>query len=129
MFDDALRPTGIRATQLGLLLAMRGAGTQTITALAELLVMDRTTLSRNLKPLENQGLVRIECGEDRRVRTVATTPAGCRAVERALPLWAAVQERIVTGVGEDRYARLISDLSETVAVTRDAGDRAGSKPH
>ncbi len=69
LYEDALRPTGLRATQFTLLVATRVMGTATISGLAKGLVMDRTTLTRNMKPLEKHGFIRITPGkEDRRER-------------------------------------------------------------
>src|SRR6476659_8600571 len=70
LYDDALRPAGVRTTQFTLLNAIRIAGPATVRRLATTVVMDRTTLTRDLRPLERQGLVLIEPGEDRRERKV-----------------------------------------------------------
>src|SRR5688572_31775668 len=64
LYDDILRPSGLRATQFSLLMLIRGAGRLQLTELAEAAVMDRTTLKRNLALLEREGLVRIEPGDD-----------------------------------------------------------------
>jgi DNA-binding transcriptional ArsR family regulator len=68
LYDEYIRPSGLRATQLTLLMALHQAGPVTITALSEILLMDRTTLTRDLKPLERQGLV----SRDRRGRPQET---------------------------------------------------------
>ena len=70
LYDDALRPAGILATQLPLLIATGRLERVTISQLAEAMVMDRTTLTRNLRPLERDGLVRTKPGKDRRVREI-----------------------------------------------------------
>src|SRR4051812_38930012 len=75
LYDEVMRPTGLRATQFSLLSVVWIAGRISITALAEAAVMDRTTLKRNLELLERAGLVRIQPGEDARVREVSLTPA------------------------------------------------------
>ncbi len=67
LYDEVLQPSGLRATQFNLLVAIALAGEAPVTRLADALVMDRTTLTRNLKPLESQGLITIEAGTDRRV--------------------------------------------------------------
>ncbi len=94
------------------------AGPETIGRLAERLVMDRTTLTRDLKPLEREGLVEIVQGEDRRTRTVTLTKRGREALARALPLWKKAQARIVEDLGEERLRSLLADLSHTVSVIR-----------
>src|SRR5919106_4818042 len=66
LYDDALRPSGLRCTQFSLLTLLRASGTVAMTELAEDAVMDRTTLARNLDILEREGLVRVRPGEDAR---------------------------------------------------------------
>ncbi|MFQ5520815.1 MAG: MarR family winged helix-turn-helix transcriptional regulator [Candidatus Methylomirabilia bacterium] len=117
LYDEALRPTGLRVTQLTLLVAARRLEPVTVTRLAEATVMDRTTLTRDLKPLEREGFIRIEPGGDRRVREVTLTDQGRKALARALPLWEKAQSRVATGLGQARLRRLLSDLSATVALT------------
>ncbi len=115
LYEDALRPTGLRATQFTLLVATRVMGTATISGLAKVLVMDRTTLTRNLKPLEKQGFVRILPGkEDRREREVTLTITGQETLTEALPLWKTVQEAVIEALGQGRVTRLLKDLSATV---------------
>src|SRR3954469_8883577 len=73
MYDEFLRPSGLRSTQFSLLMLIRGEGPIRITDLAERAVMDRTTLKRNVELLEREGLARVEAGEDARVREVRLT--------------------------------------------------------
>lgn len=118
LYEDALRPTGLRATQFTLLVATRVMGTATINGLAQSLVMDRTTLTRNLKPLEKQSFIRIMPGkEDRREREVTLTLAGQEILSKALPLWKTVQGSVVESLGQNRVTRLIKDLSATIEMT------------
>ncbi len=115
LYEDALRPTGLRATQFSLLVAIRVMGTATINGLAKALVMDRTTLTRNLKPLEKHGFVRIMPGKgDRREREVTLTLTGQEILSEALPLWRTVQESVIEAMGQGRATRLLKDLSATV---------------
>jgi DNA-binding MarR family transcriptional regulator len=74
-------------------------GPTAINQLADRLVMDRTTLTRNLRLLTGHGWVRINSGEDRRTRIVALTAAGEGALMRALPLWKQAQAHMVGGMG------------------------------
>lgn len=118
MYDEALRPTGLRSTQMALLMAAQGAPCVTLCGLAELLVVDRTTLTRNLKPLEKKGLLRVECGEDRRARSVCITDSGVAVLKQAIPLWAEVQTKVVGSLGEDRFDRMVDDLGEAVRIAQ-----------
>ena len=76
--------------------------------------MDRTTLTRNLKPLEKQGLIRTIPGEDRREREITLTGTGQSILAKALPLWKRAQQQVAKELGGIRMARLLKDLSVTV---------------
>lgn len=117
-YDAALRPAGLRATQFTLLAVLAGKGPTPLTRLAELLVLDRTTLTRNLKPLTLRGLVQIGREEDERVRLVAITEPGRAVVEQALPHWREAQARVAGTLGQDRLAALFDDLSQLVETLR-----------
>ncbi len=114
IYDEALRPCGLRATQFGLLVALRVLAPVSVSALARKAVMDRSTLTRNLAPLERAGLVRTEPGEDRRVRMVSLTARGQRALARAYPSWRDAQTRAQTLLGEELSGDLIARLHTAV---------------
>ncbi len=118
LYDDALRPLGIQATQLTLLSGIAGAGArgQTMPRLTEMLAMDPTTLSRNLRPLEKAGLAVVGRAEkDRRVRIAKLTPAGERVLAEALPLWREAQDRVVAVLGAEEAADLRARFDATAA--------------
>lgn len=119
-YDGALRPLGLRATQFSLLAALATLGTVAMVPLAEALGMDRTTLTRNLKPLIAKGLVRLESDSDQRVRLVALTAEGAALYQQGLPKWREAQSRLVEGLGERRWARLIGDIGAAAGVAREA---------
>ncbi len=119
MYDQALRPSGLRATQLPLLIAAERAGTLGVGELAEQLVMDRTTLTRNLKPLLDRGLLESVAGADRRRRPIAITAQGRAALARALPYWREAQARMTGSLGRARWGRLIGDLRDTVDLVQE----------
>ena len=118
LFDEILQPTGLRVTQFALIAAITHFGPTTISHLAEIFSMDRTTLTRNLRPLERDGLINIRAGEDRRTRELTVTERGREAVVSAFPLWEKAQARIVNGLGQERFSSLLSHLSEVVSLTR-----------
>ncbi|HEX3036992.1 MAG TPA: MarR family winged helix-turn-helix transcriptional regulator [Thermodesulfobacteriota bacterium] len=118
LYDKALRPTGLRATQFSLLVAVKMFGQVTVTRLAKMGVMDRTTLTRNLKPLEKQGLINIESGEDKRERVVTITPKGIETLAKALPLWEKAQTRVIKGLGQERWSSVLNNLSEMVSLAK-----------
>ena len=111
LYDDALRPSGLRVTQFSLLVILQSNGPLSISVLAQQSGTDRTTLTRNAALLQSEGLVRIDSGADARVRMVSLTTAGTRAVEDAYPRWVAVQEALQKRVGTDVLGRLLRDLS------------------
>jgi DNA-binding MarR family transcriptional regulator len=90
---------------------------QTINEMAEQLELDRTTVTRNLKPLAQQGLLTIAPGSDQRTRVVTLTPEGEAALLRVLPLWEQTQAHMVEGIGEANASLLLTQLSETTAIT------------
>jgi DNA-binding MarR family transcriptional regulator len=102
-YDEALRPAGLRASQLAVLAAVAIDGSVSITALAQLLGMDRSTLSRNLGPLEKGGLVRIGEGW-RRSRTLEITKKGQSQLGKALPLWEKAQDGLRRKLGDQDWA-------------------------
>jgi DNA-binding MarR family transcriptional regulator len=114
LYDEALRPAGIRSTQFSLLTAVGGLGPVNVNALADQVVVDRTTLTRNLALLVRARLVAVEAGKDRRTRLATLTVKGRAALERALPLWEEVQGRIEKSVGAPRLERLRTDLGALV---------------
>lgn len=116
-YESVLHPTGLRGTQFSLLAAIEGAGSVTISRLAEWLIMDRTTFTRNLKPLVRNGWVRIAQGTDRRERVVTLTDRGREKLAEAWPLWRKAQERVVQQLGDRRWRRLLEDLSAAVDLT------------
>lgn len=117
MYDEALRPLGLHATQLTLLNAVTMCGEgATMPRLADILAMDQTTLSRNLRPLEKSGWIRIDRMEtDRRVRLARLTPDGERLLAGALPLWTQAHERVVAALGHDAALELRDRLDAVSA--------------
>jgi DNA-binding MarR family transcriptional regulator len=120
MYDDALKPSGLLATQYMVLVAIQKEQPATIGQLAETMVMDRTTLTRNLKPLEKSGLIVSGQGEDQRTHMVSLTLKGKAAVDKAFPLWRKVQGRVARTLGPKRLVHLLSDLKEAVVLLRDS---------
>lgn len=118
LYDEALRPIGLRVTQFGILGATMAMEPVTVSRLAEATVTDRTTLTRNLKLLEKQDLIRVNSGNDRREREVTLTDQGREAVAKAYPLWLKAQRHVVKSLGEERWQALRQELSAVVSLTR-----------
>jgi DNA-binding MarR family transcriptional regulator len=118
LYDEALRQTGLRVTQVSILGVTNRLGPVTVSRLAEATVTDRTTLTRNLKLLEKRGLIRVTTGNDRRQREVILTDRGHEALAKVYPLWKKVQTQVAKNFGEERVEGLLSDLGAVVAATR-----------
>lgn len=119
IYDDYMRSIGIRTTQMMLLMALELAGPVSVTCLSDFLMMDRTTLTRDMKLLEQQGLVSITKGEDRRKRYMALTSEGKALLAQALPLWEQAHTYVRTNLGEERHDSLLSHLSAVVKLKRE----------
>src|SRR5262249_53134931 len=88
VYNRALAPTGMRVTQYSLLLSLRGGAPIALSQLADVLDMDRTTLTRNLKPLTDAGWVEVERSpDDARVRLVTLTASGAEQLRAARGAW------------------------------------------
>ncbi|MET8449098.1 MarR family winged helix-turn-helix transcriptional regulator [Streptomyces sp. NPDC005209] len=110
-YDKALASVGLRATQFSILQKLSAHGEMTITNLAEMIAMDRTTMASNLKPLAREGLVTVEpSAADRRARIVTITPEGVSRMKAALPLWQEMQAQFEERFGVDDAARLRAAL-------------------
>jgi DNA-binding MarR family transcriptional regulator len=126
-YDELLRPLALEAAQLGVLAAVAHFGEDgaQIGGLADALGLDRTTLTRNLVPLEKAGLLRVaRSPTDARARIVVLTRAGERAIEEAFPLWQKAQQRVHDAFGKGRTEAIRGDLSELVSQLAEPGKPA-----
>lgn len=115
-YDQLFAPTGLRATQFAILSRLRHRGPMPINALANALVMDRTTLGRNILPLQRDGLIEVAAGpQDRRRRELRLTEAGVAAHRAGLAHWAEAQKRFSAVFGDARAAALRDLLREVSA--------------
>jgi DNA-binding MarR family transcriptional regulator len=113
MYDTVLAPTGLKSSQYGILLELnsRGADLPTVRELADELVMDRSTLGQNLRPLERDELVTLLTDpKDRRIRLIALTKPGIAKLNEAAKYWRIAQDRFEATFGRDEAADLRSVL-------------------
>ncbi|MGD9946537.1 MAG: MarR family winged helix-turn-helix transcriptional regulator [Burkholderiaceae bacterium] len=114
-FDDALRPTGLTNGQFSLLMSLNRPQPPGMAPVAQLLGMDRTTLTAALKPLERDGLVLIEVDpEDRRGRLLRLTDRGHAVLNRALPIWRATHAEVearLTAMSADALRAGLAELA------------------
>lgn len=136
LYDAALRPTGLQATQVTLMnaVALGPDCTQPMGRLAEILAVEISTLTRNLRPLESAGLIEIGRNEaDRRVRIVRLTGPGKARLVAALPHWNRAHAEIVAtlGVGTSRALHAALDAANSALATDrpGTGRSAAPEPH
>lgn len=116
LYDEALKPARLRGTQFAVLVALAIDGALSIAALAKLMGMDRSTLTRNLRPLEKGGLaVRGEEGW-RRSRTIGITAKGRARLRQGLPLWQSAQSGLRERLGPSNWARVQTALDILVGM-------------
>lgn len=113
-YDEALRPVGLRATQLSVLVAAATDDALSITALAKLMGMDRSTLARNLRPLETEGLIELGLEGWRRSRALTITKKGRVRLREALPLWLKAQQALQRRLGDQSWNVIRRDLDELI---------------
>jgi DNA-binding MarR family transcriptional regulator len=113
-YDEALRPVGLRATQLAVLVAIAADEALSITALAKLMGMDRSTLARNARPLEAEGLIAIGHEGWRRSRALEITRKGRTRLQEAIPLWEQAQQTLQRRLGERKWTLIRSDLDDLI---------------
>ena len=101
LYDEELKSAGLKSTQFSLLAVIYQLGPLLPKELADLISLDKSTLSRNLKVLENAGLLRFEVGDDARARPVLLTEKGRHKLEEALPLWKAAQDQLRNILGAE----------------------------
>ena len=116
-YDQALAPYGIRVTQYSILSALKRSGPRSINELAAELVMDRTTLGRNIRPLQREGLLRISAHpDDGRSRALAVTARGLGVLAKARGAWQEAQTRFEKSYGGTRAAALRRELQAAAAM-------------
>ena len=119
-YDRHLQPTGLRNTQFTLLVTLRNQGPIAVSRLAAHMGTDRTTLTRNLKRLETEGLIRSRSDADARVRMLALTRAGAEAIDAAQPYWEAAQAAFLDRFGDARWDALRGELTDVNAAVASA---------
>ncbi|HXP06222.1 MAG TPA: MarR family winged helix-turn-helix transcriptional regulator [Stellaceae bacterium] len=115
-YDQVFAPSGLRATQYAILSRLRSQGPLSINALANLLVMDRTTLGRNILPLQRDGLIEVAASAtDRRRHELRLTEAGLARHRATVERWEEAQKKFNEVFGDARAAELRGLLREVVA--------------
>lgn len=117
-FDAEMRRQGIRSTQGTLLSALHSVGTTTMAELGDIMGMERTTLLRNLRPLQRDGLVSIDGGGHGGPVELSLTAKGRKLIEKLTPAWESAQLSAVRVLGEERWSALIADLDKVASALK-----------
>jgi len=123
-YDDVLRPLELRMTQYTILSKVNKEGQLALSDLADRMVMDRTTLARNVKPLEREGWIEVAVGSDRRERLLSVTATGKSLLERARPLWLETSRRLDEKLGPQQAETLRLTMREVVKAARELSEEA-----
>ena len=115
-YDAALQSCDLKVTQFTLLAALNVAGAAPVGMLAEELVMDRTTLTRNVELLIRDGLAEIVPGQDKRMKLLKSTDKGRTVFARAIPLWEEAQNSIVSKLGKQNWKELAQKLTAVTSL-------------
>lgn len=109
-FETKMRRHGIRPTQGTILRALNAEENWSMAELSDWLGMDRTTLVRNLRPLQRDGLVQATGGGRGGRVELSITAKGRKKIEESLPAWRSAQSAAVKTLGEQRWSAILSDL-------------------
>ncbi len=123
LYEQALRPLGLRATQFTILQVLSRAGEASQGQLGEMLAMDSTTLTRTLEIMCRQGWIAERRGEDRRQRWLRLAKGGQVQLQRAEPVWEEVQSRLRRRLGAATWDNLLRLTNKVVSIIEDQGDQ------
>src|SRR6266702_5738239 len=131
LYDDVLRPSGLRVTQFSILAAIARLGEANLRQLEDMLAIDQTTLTRSLNLLEREGVIERDSHPDGRVKAMRLTSKGRRALEVARPLWAKAQGKVLRALGTKAWADAQRQLTRLhhVAVKKRQLGREGRRVH
>jgi DNA-binding MarR family transcriptional regulator len=118
MYDDFLRDAGINVTQFSLLRLIRTEKEISVSTLGRYMVMDRTSITRALAPLERDGLINSRTGGDKRTRLVSLTKRGEKLIAGAEPSWCQAQKALMEAIGDERWTALRTVLRHTTHMVR-----------
>ena len=122
LYDEELAPTGLRSTQLIILIVVHNLKATTVSNLAHELVMDPSTLARNLKPLEKMNLIECNPGEDRRQKLVTLTSRGLYKIIEGTEYVMHAQEMLEEGMSDDELDHLLEGVTHLAHHAQDIHD-------
>ena len=129
LYDDVLRPSGLRVTQFSILAMIARMGEANLRQLEDTLAMDQTTLTRSLSLLERDGVIGRVPHPDGRIKAMRLTPKGRRALKAARPLWAQAQGKVLRELGTQAWADAQRRLAHVLHVAlKKRGPSRGRRP-
>jgi DNA-binding MarR family transcriptional regulator len=120
LYDAGLSETGLRSTQFTILVATAKSQPASVGALAELTLMDQTTMTRNLALMARAGLIEVSARGRKREKSVRLTHLGERKLAKAVPVWRATQERFLSALGAGKWRQLRPELELAAGLAVDA---------
>jgi len=117
-FDAEMRQHGVRSTQGSVLSALHITGPSNMAELSEILGMERTTLLRNLRPLQRDGLVAVEGGGHGGRVELSLTGKGRKQIEKLAPAWESAQRTAIQVLGEKRWSAVLADLDAVASALK-----------
>ncbi len=121
-YDDALRPTGVRATQFTILQALSRAGEISQGQLGQILAIDSTTLTRTLGIMVREGWIAERSGTDRRERLLHLSKSGRTQFNRSMPAWERVQDQLLLQLGNKQWRSLLALTAQVTLQATQQGD-------
>jgi DNA-binding MarR family transcriptional regulator len=118
LYDDCLRPLDLNITQYSLLRVIEGTPQISVSTLGRYMVMERTSITRALAPLERDGLIRSRAGSDKRTRIISLTKRGTKLIANAKPHWDEAQKTFLDMVGDQRWTVMRGLLRDTTRAVR-----------
>jgi DNA-binding MarR family transcriptional regulator len=117
LFDRTLKPSGLSSNQLVILLMVRTLEPVPMTELASALFMDKTTFTRNIRPLLAKKALKYQTGKDRRVRLLIVTPQGYEMIFKAFPLWQQAQQKVEQIYSERAWPQVLKHLESAARLS------------
>ncbi len=114
IYDHMFREIGLTAGQISILFSLATIGQMTVTELSQAMAADRTTITRNLKPLVRDELLAVSVGQDKRSRRISITPKGLDMCQRSRQIIGDFEQRLDHKIGSDRIQQFCQELNQTV---------------
>ncbi len=119
IYASGMKESQLKTSQFSLLSVIRGYGKISIGQLSKVMLMDQTTVTRNIKVLQKSALVSIVAGNDRRVKEISLTKKGQEIHKQALPYWRTIQSKVWDKLGEEKVKQLFALIDEVIEISEE----------